>query len=73
MWFILAVVNEQQKQFYNWKLTVWVWCYSSYNERTNRLRVYRRLLTNRLLGKAAELCLANSRNNSSNYKIHRVH
>ena len=32
-----------------------VWC--SYNERTNRLRVYRSLLTNRLHGKAAELCL----------------
>ena len=32
-----------------------VWC--SYNERTNRLHVYRRLLTNRLHGKAAELCL----------------
>ena len=32
----------------------------SYNERTNHLRVYRRLLTNRLHGKAAELCLANS-------------
>ena len=30
------------------------------NKRTNRLRVYRRLLTNRLHGKAAELCLANS-------------
>ena len=40
------------------KLTVWVWC--SYNEWTNRLRVYRLLLTNRLHGKAAELCLANS-------------
>ena len=35
----------------------------SYNERTNHLRVYRCLLTNRLHGKAAELCLANSGNN----------
>ena len=35
-----------------------VWC--SYDERTNRLRVYRCLLTNRLHGKAAELYLANS-------------
>ena len=32
----------------------------SYNKRTNRLGVYRHLLTNRLHGKAAELCLANS-------------
>ena len=32
----------------------------SYNERTNRLHVYRCLLTNRLHGKAAELWLANS-------------
>ena len=39
-----------------------VWC--SYNEQTNRLRVYRPLLINRLHGKAAELCLANSLNNS---------
>ena len=29
-----------------------------YNERTNPLCMYRRLLTNRLHGKAAELCLA---------------
>ena len=29
-----------------------------YNERTNHLRVYRCLLTNRLHGKAAEPCLA---------------
>ena len=35
-----------------------VWC--SYNELTNCLHVYRCLLTNRLHGKAAELCLANS-------------
>ena len=38
-----------------------VWC--SYNEQTNRLHIYRCLLTNRLHGKAAELCLANSKNN----------
>ena len=51
---------EQRKQFYNCEannLGV-VWC--TYNERTNRLRVYRRFLTNPLHGKAAELCLANS-------------
>ena len=35
-----------------------VWC--SYNERINHFLVYRRLLTNHLHGKAAELCLANS-------------
>ena len=35
-----------------------VWC--SYNERTNRLCVYRHLLINHLHDKAAELCLANS-------------
>ena len=56
---MLAVV-EQQKQIYSCKANSLgvVWC--SYNERTNHLRVYRRLLTNRLHGKAAELCLANS-------------
>ena len=48
-----------------------VWC--SYNEQTNHLRVYRCLITNRLHIKAAELCLANSENNSNNYKIHQVH
>ena len=37
-----------------------VWC--SYNEWTNRLCIYRRLLTHRLHGKAAELCLANKPN-----------
>ena len=50
---------EQRKQFYNRKaysLGV-AWC--SYNERTICLRVYRRLLTNHLHGKATELCLAN--------------
>ena len=31
-----------------------------YNEWTNCLRVYRRLLGNHLHGKAAELCLANN-------------
>ena len=42
------------------KVTVLVWC--SYNERTNRFSVYRRLLTKRLHGKAAELCLAKNIN-----------
>ena len=50
---------EQRKQIYSCEANSLgvVWC--SY-ERTNRLRVYRHLLTNRLHGKAAELCLANS-------------
>ena len=51
---------EQRIQFYNCKTNSLgvVWC--SYNERKNLLHVYRRLLTNCLHGKAAELCLANS-------------
>ena len=51
---------EQRKQIYSCKANSLgvAWC--SYNERTNHLRVYRRLLTNCLHGKAAELCLANS-------------
>ena len=51
---------EQRKQIYSCEansLSV-VWC--SYNELTNYLHVYRRLLTNCLHDKAAELCLANS-------------
>ena len=54
---------EERKQIYSYEaneansLGV-VSC--SYNERTNHLHVYRCLLTNRLHGKAAELCLANS-------------
>ena len=47
---------EQRKQIYNCEANSWVWC--SYNERTNRLSVYRPLLINRLYGKAAELHLA---------------
>ena len=52
---------EQRKQIYSCEANS-LWC--SYNEQTNRLRVYRCLLTNRLHGKAAELCLTN------NYKVH---
>ena len=51
---------EQRKQFYNCEangLGV-VWC--SYNKWKNSLCVYRPLLTNRLHGKATELCLASS-------------
>ena len=49
---------EKQKQFYNCEANSFVWC--SYNKWTNRLGVYKRWLINRLHGKAAELCLANS-------------
>ena len=35
-------------------------CCMVYNEWTNRLRMYKCLLTNRLHGKAADLWLANS-------------
>ena len=51
---------EQRKQIYSCEVNSLgvVWC--NYNEWTNRLRVYRCLLTNCLRGKAAELCLANS-------------
>ena len=48
---------EQQKQAYNCETNSVV---VVYNEWTNCLYVYRHLLTNRLHGKAAELCLANS-------------
>ena len=58
IWFVLTVVLNSENNYIIVKLTVWMWC--SYNERTNRLHVYRHLLTNRLHGKAAELCLANS-------------
>ena len=34
---------------------IWVWC--SYNERTHGLCIYRCLLTYRLQGKTAELCM----------------
>ena len=48
---------EQRKQFYYCKANslVVVWC--NYNKWTNHLRIYRRLLTNHLHGKAAELCV----------------
>ena len=58
---LLAIVLNSENKFIVVKLTVWVWCgVAIYNEWTNCLCVYRRLLTNRLHGKAAELCLANS-------------
>ena len=64
IWFIFSPSIELQKQFYNCEANDlgMVWC--SYNKRMNRLCVYRYLLTNRVHGKAAELCLANSWNNS---------
>ena len=51
---------EQRKQIYSYEANRLGVVSCSYNERTNHLRVYRCLLTNRLHGKAAELCLANS-------------
>ena len=51
---------KQRKQIYSCKANGLGVVSCSYNEWTNRLRVYRRLLTNRLHGKAAELCLANN-------------
>ena len=44
IWFVLAVVLNSENNFIIVKLTVWMWC--SYNEQTNRLCVYRRLLKN---------------------------
>ena len=46
---------QQPKQIYSLEANSLgvAWC--SYNERTNRLRVYRYFLTNCLHGKAAEL------------------
>ena len=57
---ILYYLYRTTQTFYNCEandLGVVMCCYYKW---TNRLRVYRRLLTNRLHGKAAELCLANS-------------
>ena len=60
IWFVLALLLHSKNNFIIAKLTVWVWCGVTYNEWTNRLSVYRRLLTNHLHGKAAEPCLAKS-------------
>ena len=60
VWFVLAVILNSENKFTVTKLTGLGVVSCSYNERTNHLRVYRCLLTNRLHGKAAELCLANS-------------
>ena len=57
IWFVLAVVLNSENKFIVAKLTVWVWCGVA---TMNGQIVYRRLLTNRLHGKAAELCLAKS-------------
>ena len=51
---------EQQKHFTIAKLIIWVWCGVTIK---NGQIVYIRLLKNRLHGKAAEQCWANSRNN----------
>ena len=50
---------EQQNQFYNHESNYLGMVRCSYNEQMNHLHAYRHLLTNRLHGKAAELCLAN--------------
>ena len=57
---ILYYLFRTTQTFYNCEANDLGLVTCSYNKRTNRLRVYRRLLTNRLHGKAAELCLANS-------------
>ena len=59
IWLVLALVlnNENTELLMQANNLGVAWC--SYNERTNRLHVYRRFLTNRLHGKA-EICLANS-------------
>ena len=47
------------KNNYNYQVKVWVWCgVGKMNGRT--VYVFTAMLTNRLHGKAAELCLANS-------------
>ena len=51
---------EKQKQFYNYEGNHFGVVWYSYNKRTTLLRIYRHLLINRLHGKAAELCKANS-------------
>ena len=60
IWFDLAIILNSEKQIYSYEANSLGVVSCSYNEQTNRLLVYSRLLTNRLHGKAAELCLANS-------------
>ena len=55
---VLALVLNIENNFIIAKLMIWVWY--RYNEWTNHLPVYRRLLTNHLHDVAAKLCLANS-------------
>ena len=54
---------EQQKHFIIAELTIWVWCGVAIMKGQIVYPVYRPLLTDRLHGKAAELCLAKSGNN----------
>ena len=63
MWFVFSPNIEQRKQIYDCKANSLgvMWC--SYIERKNRL------LTNRLHGKAAELCLANGTPENAEYGI----
>ena len=52
IWFVLTLVLNSENNFIIAKLTVWVWYGVAI---MNGQIVYRRLLTNRLHGKAAEL------------------
>ena len=54
IWFVLAQVLNCKNNFTIAKLTIWVWCGVAI------MFSYRCLLTNRLHGKAAEICLANN-------------
>ena len=61
IWFVLAVVLNGENKFIVAKLTVWVWCGVAIMKGQI---VYAFIDANCLHGKAAELCLTNSRNNS---------
>ena len=55
MWFLHTTKNINTLEHVQLRAARWAAGVLVYNERTNCLRVYRRLLTNRLRGKAAEL------------------
>ena len=57
IWFVLAPVLNSKNNFIIVKLKIWGWCGVAI---MNRQIVYKCLLTNRLHGKPAELCLADS-------------
>ena len=61
IWFVLARVLSSENNSIIAKLTIWVWCgVAAIDGRIVCICVYRRLLTNHLHGKAAEICLTNS-------------